>query len=53
MAEKVNKDERKNLGEIFVFNEGQETPDFWRSLNIESGIQPEEPIQVGSLYYYY
>lgn len=47
MAEKVNKDERKNMGEIFVFNETQETPDFWRSLGIESGEQPEAPLQVG------
>jgi len=46
MAEKVNKDERKNMGEIFVFNETQETPDFWCALGIESGEAPEEDLQV-------
>ncbi len=46
MAEKVNKDERKNMGEIFVFNETQETPDFWRSLGVETGEQPDEELKV-------
>jgi len=37
MAEKVNKEERKNLSDICVFNEGQEIEEFWTIL----GGQPE------------
>jgi len=47
MAEKVNKEERKNMGEIYVFNEGQEVGDFWVVLGVsESGEAPSEPLKV-------
>lgn len=47
MAEKVNKEERKNMGEIFVFNEGQEVGDFWIVLGAsENGEGPPEPLEV-------
>jgi len=45
LAEKMNKEERKNMGEIFVFNEGQELAEFWKGLCGESE-KPAAPIQV-------
>lgn len=33
MAEKIKKEERKNMSEISVFSEGQELPAFWSLLN--------------------
>lgn len=48
MAEKVNKEERKNMGEIFVFNEGQEVGNFWTILGAsETGEGPSDPLEVG------
>ncbi|ODM95846.1 Protein flightless-1 [Orchesella cincta] len=49
LAEKVNKEERKNMGEIYVFNEGQEVGDFWVVLGAsESGEAPSEPLKYPS-----
>jgi hypothetical protein len=45
LAEKMNKEERKNMGEIFVFNEGQELPEYWKALRGQAE-KPDAPIQV-------
>ena len=49
LAEKMNKEERKNMGEIFVFSEGQELEDFWKAL-CGTPEQPAEDIQVTPYY---
>lgn len=42
MAEKMNKNERKNLSEIITMRQGDETEDFLKSLEVEdiSTISP-------------
>lgn len=43
MAEKINKNERKNKAEIFTENMGNEGRDFWQTLGNPEGVPPEEP----------
>ncbi|XP_059619650.1 protein flightless-1 [Phlebotomus argentipes] len=44
LAEKVNKNERKNRAEIFVELQGEENSDFWKVLGFEDGVRPAEKI---------
>uniref|UniRef100_A0A146KS58 Protein flightless-1 n=3 Tax=Lygus hesperus TaxID=30085 RepID=A0A146KS58_LYGHE len=45
MADKINKNERKNKAELVNELLDEESPDFWRALDIESGEPPDEPIE--------
>ncbi|CAB0009071.1 unnamed protein product [Nesidiocoris tenuis] len=45
MAEKINKNERKNKAELLNELLDAESPDFWKALGIESGEPPEEPLE--------
>lgn len=44
LAEKINKNERKNKAEIITETFKEESCDFWKALGEESGQPPEEPI---------
>ncbi|CAH0380666.1 unnamed protein product [Bemisia tabaci] len=44
MAEKINKNERKNKAEIFVEAFGAESEEFWESIGEEDGMKPEDPV---------
>nr|CAD7425695.1 unnamed protein product [Timema monikensis] len=44
MAEKINKNERKNKAEIQTEMPGDESADFWRAFGDNDGLPPEEPI---------
>ncbi|PSN45747.1 Protein flightless-1 [Blattella germanica] len=44
MAEKINKNERKNKAEIYTEMPGDESLDFWRAIGEEDGMPPEDPI---------
>lgn len=46
MAEKINKNERKNKSEIFTENMGEESKDFWKTIGQENGEKPENPPEV-------
>lgn len=43
LAEKVNKNERKNKAEILLEPLNEESTDFWKALGEEDGVKPEEP----------
>ncbi|XP_067011007.2 protein flightless-1 isoform X2 [Anabrus simplex] len=45
LAEKINKNERKNKAEIIMQVPGDESTDFWRTLGCEDGMPPDEPIR--------
>ncbi|XP_049849364.1 protein flightless-1 [Schistocerca gregaria] len=45
MAEKINKNERKNKAEILTELPGEESSDFWLAFGEEDGLAPEEPPQ--------
>ncbi|XP_054268551.1 protein flightless-1 [Macrosteles quadrilineatus] len=44
LAEKINKNERKNKAEIIMETLNDESCDFWRALGEEDGMKPEEPV---------
>ncbi|XP_014245300.1 protein flightless-1 [Cimex lectularius] len=44
LAEKINKNERKNKAELLNELYGEESPEFWKALGEESGEPPKEPI---------
>lgn len=44
MAEKINKNERKNKAEIITEMQGDESSDFWKVLGDEDGMSPDDPI---------
>ncbi|KAK7794573.1 hypothetical protein R5R35_003590 [Gryllus longicercus] len=44
MAEKINKNERKNKADIVTEMPGDESSDFWRTIGLEDGLPPEDPI---------
>ncbi|KAJ9590157.1 hypothetical protein L9F63_016713, partial [Diploptera punctata] len=44
MAEKINKNERKNKAEIITEMPGDESSEFWKILGEEDGMPPEDPI---------
>nr|CAD7257477.1 unnamed protein product [Timema shepardi] len=44
MAEKINKNERKNKADIQTEMPGDESADFWRAFGDNDGLPPEEPI---------
>ncbi|KAL1132057.1 hypothetical protein AAG570_010015 [Ranatra chinensis] len=44
LAEKINKNERKNKAEIVMEPLNDESSEFWKALGEESGNRPEEPI---------
>lgn len=46
LAEKINKNERKNKAEIYTEIMGDESKDFWIALGQTSGMKPENPIKV-------
>jgi hypothetical protein len=46
MAEKINKNERKNKAEILTELSGDESTDFWKVLGDEDGMPPDDPIVV-------
>jgi hypothetical protein len=46
MAEKINKNERKNKAEIITEMPGDESSDFWKVLGDEDGLPPDDPIMV-------
>jgi hypothetical protein len=46
MAEKINKNERKNKAEIITEMPGGESSDFWKILGDEDGLPPDDPIMV-------
>lgn len=46
MAEKINKNERKNKAEIVTENMGDESRDFWFTLGNLDGSPVEEPPKV-------
>jgi hypothetical protein len=46
MAEKINKNERKNKAEIITEMPGDESIDFWKVLGDEDGMPPDDPIMV-------
>jgi hypothetical protein len=46
MAEKINKNERKNKAEIITEMPGDESSDFWKVLGEEDGMPPDDPIVV-------
>jgi hypothetical protein len=46
LAEKINKNERKNKAEIIMETLNDESADFWRALGEEDGMKPEEPVIV-------
>jgi hypothetical protein len=46
MAEKVNKNERKNKAEIITEMPGDESSEFWKVLGDEEGMPPRDPIEV-------
>lgn len=48
MAEKINKNERKNKAEIITEVMGDESRDFWLTLGEEEGVKPEEPLKVSN-----
>lgn len=41
IAEKINKNERKNESEIVLFNQGKEDEEFWVLLNCSDGEPPD------------
>ncbi|XP_063216475.1 protein flightless-1 [Bacillus rossius redtenbacheri] len=43
IAEKINKNERKNKAEILTEMPGDESADFWKNLGSIDGLPPEEP----------
>lgn len=43
LAEKMNKNERKNLSEIVTFSQGQEPPEFLKLVGIEDTLLPPPP----------
>ncbi|RZF40467.1 hypothetical protein LSTR_LSTR000346 [Laodelphax striatellus] len=45
LAEKINKNERKNKAEIFMESIHEESTDFWRMLGEETGSPPEDEIE--------
>lgn len=44
LAEKINKNERKNKAEILTEQFGAESPEFWTLLGESEGTRPEDPI---------
>lgn len=46
MAEKMNKNERKNKAELLNELLDEETPEFWKAVGVESGEPPEDPLEV-------
>lgn len=46
LAEKMNKNERKNKAEIIVEALNEESADFWKALGEGDGMKPEEPVIV-------
>lgn len=46
LAEKINKNERKNKSEIITEIMNDESREFWKTLGEESGQKPEQPIEV-------
>ncbi|XP_046688250.1 LOW QUALITY PROTEIN: protein flightless-1-like [Homalodisca vitripennis] len=44
LAEKINKNERKNKAEIIMETLNDESADFWKALGEEDGMRPEEPV---------
>jgi hypothetical protein len=46
MAEKINKNERKNRAEIITEMPGDESSEFWKVLGDEEGMPPSDPIAV-------
>jgi hypothetical protein len=46
MAEKINKNERKNKAEIITEMPGDESSDFWKVLGDQDGMPPDDPIVV-------
>jgi hypothetical protein len=46
LAEKINKNERKNKADIITQMPGDEDTEFWRALGAEDGFPPEDPIEV-------
>lgn len=52
MAEKINKNERKNKAEIFTENMGNESRDFWVTVGNSDGLPPEEPPEVSKFRFF-
>lgn len=46
LAEKINKNERKNTADIITENVGEESEEFWKILGLLDGKPPEEPLEV-------
>ena len=46
MAEKINKNERKNKAEIITDIDSTKTSEFWQLLGEESDVKPEDPFKV-------
>lgn len=43
LAEKINKNERKNFSEVITYVQSDEGPDFWRALGVPTGTDVPEP----------
>ena len=51
MAEKINKNERKNESDIGTFHQGEESPEFWTLIGVAEDEEPpaEDEIEVGEV----
>ena len=49
LAEKINKNERKNESDIGTFHQGEESEDFWTMIGVAEDEEPpaEDEIEVG------
>lgn len=50
MAEKINKNERKNKAELIVETLNEESSEFWKALGEDDGMKPEDPVIVSFIY---
>lgn len=46
LAEKINRNERKNKSDIITETMGNETKEFWITMGQEEGVPPEHPAKV-------
>ena len=46
LAEKINKNERKNMSEILMFEQGEEPSEFWLGLGLGTGHHPDFEFEV-------
>lgn len=50
MAEKINKNERKNKADIIIEMMGSESKEFWFNLSEEDGLQSQEQPKVSIIH---